>query len=118
MVANIKEMLPVSKQAKKKFDMKRFNLRKLNKRDVRNQYRIKNSNRFAAFENLHDSDDINRAWEKTEEDIKTSAKESQDLCELKLHKPRFDEEGSQFLDQRKQAKMQWFRIQTTAMQII
>jgi len=29
--------------------------------------------------------------------------------------PSFDEEGSQFLDQRKQAKMLRFRIPTTAM---
>ena len=39
--------------------------------------------------------------------IKTSAKESLGLHKLKQHKPWFDEECSVFLDQRKQAKMQW-----------
>jgi len=39
------------------------------------------------LENLG-GDDINRAWE----NIKTSAKESLDLQELKWHKPWFDEE--------------------------
>ena len=38
--------------------------------------------------------------------IKTSAKESLGLHELKQHKPWFDEECLQFLDERKQAKLQ------------
>jgi len=41
------------------------------------------------------------------EDIKTSGKHSLGLHELKQHKPWFDEECLGFLDQRKQAKMQW-----------
>ena len=44
-------------------------------------------------------------WENIKENIKTSAKESLGVHEWKQHKPWFDEEG--FLDQRKQAKMQW-----------
>jgi hypothetical protein len=32
--------------------------------EVRTQYQIKISNRFAALMNLNDSEDINRAWEK------------------------------------------------------
>ena len=36
-----------------------------------------------------------------------SAKQSLSLHELKQHKPWFDEEFLRFLDQRKQAKMQW-----------
>ena len=43
------------------------------------------------------------------ETIKTSAKESLRLHELKQHKPWFDEECSGFSDQRKQAKMQWIQ---------
>jgi len=50
--------------------------------------------------------DINRAWENIKKNIKSSAKESLGLHELKGHKPWFDEECLQFLDQRKQAKMQ------------
>ena len=41
------------------------------------------------------------------ENIKTSAKESLGLLELKQHKPCFDEECLHFLDERKQAKLQW-----------
>ena len=51
--------------------------------------------------------DVNRTWENIEENIKTSAKESLGLHELKQHKPRFNEESLGFLDQRKWAKMQW-----------
>jgi len=89
-VANVRERLAVSKQAAKKFYVRRFNLRKLSNGEVRKQYQIKNTNRFAALENLNDGNDINRAWENTEENIKPSTKDSLDLYELKLHKQWFD----------------------------
>jgi hypothetical protein len=85
--------------------VERFNLRKLNELEVR----IKISNRFVALQNLGDSKDINRAWENTKDNIKTSAKQSPGLNELKQHKPQFNEQCLPFLDQRKQAKMQWLR---------
>ena len=57
--------------------MERFNLRKLNEQEViMKLYQIKISNRFAALEDLSDSEHINRAWESIKENIKTSAKES------------------------------------------
>ena len=58
--------------------------------------------------NVSDGEDINRARENIKGNIKTSAKDSLGLHELKHHKPWFDEFlGFFFLDQRKQAKMQW-----------
>ena len=72
--------------------MERFNLWKLSELEVRKQYQIKISNRFAALENLSDGEDIKRAWENIKENIKTSAKESLGLCKLKQQKPWFDEE--------------------------
>ena len=71
------------------------------------QYQIKISNRFAALENLSDSEDINRASGTIKENLKISAKESQGLHEMRQHTPWFDEEYLHFLDQRKQDKMQW-----------
>jgi len=59
--AKVKERLAVSKQAAQKFDVERFNLRKLNELEVRKQYHIKISNGFAALENLSDCEDIYRA---------------------------------------------------------
>ena len=55
--------------------METFNLRQLNELDVRKQYQNKISNRFAALENLNDSEDVNRDWEISPKNIKTSAKE-------------------------------------------
>jgi len=65
-------------------------------------------NRTAAFKNLSDCEGINRAWE-NKENIKTSAKEWLGLYKLKQHTPWFDEKCLHFLDQRKQAKMQWLQ---------
>ena len=63
MVAKVRERLAVSKQGALKLDKERFNLRKLNELEVSKQYRIGIANKFAALENLSDSEDINRAWE-------------------------------------------------------
>ena len=102
-------MLAVSKQAAQKFDGERFNLRNLNKLEFRKQYQIEITNRFAALENLSGGEDINRAWENIKESIKTSAKDSPGLYELKQHKPWLDEDCLGFLDERKQAKMRWLQ---------
>ena len=101
--------MSVSKQAAQKSDGERFNLGKLNELEVRKQYQIEITNKFAALENLSDNKDINRAWENIRENIKTSAKESLGLYKVKQHKPWFDEECLGFLDQRKHAKMQWLQ---------
>jgi hypothetical protein len=55
------EILAVSKQAAQKFDGEIFNLRQLNDLEVRKEFQIEISNRFAASVNLSDSEDINRA---------------------------------------------------------
>jgi len=61
------------------------------------------------LENLNVDEDVNRAWENIKENIKTSAKQSLGLHELTQHKPWFDKKCVGFLDQRKQAKMQWIQ---------
>jgi hypothetical protein len=53
--------------------------------------------------------DINRAWETIRENTKISAKCSLGYYELKKHKPWFDEDCSELLDQRKEAKLQWLQ---------
>jgi len=47
--------LVVSKQAAQKFNGERFNVRKLNELEVREQYQINISNRFAALEAISDN---------------------------------------------------------------
>jgi len=94
--AQVREILAVIKQAAQKFDVESFNLRKLNELEFRKEYQIAISKRCAALENLSDSEDINRAWENTEENIKTSAMKRVRLCELKQHEPWFAEEYLRF----------------------
>jgi hypothetical protein len=48
-VEKVREILPVRIQAAQKFDMERFNVRKLNELEVRKQYQIKILHRFAAL---------------------------------------------------------------------
>ena len=96
-------------KAAQKFEGERFNLRKLNELEVKEEYQIEITNRFAALEKLDVDEDVNRAWENIKGNIKTSAKESLGLHEWKHHKPWFDRECLDFLDQRKQAKMQWIQ---------
>jgi hypothetical protein len=60
MVSKVRERLAVSKQAAQNFDKDRFNVRKLNELEVRKQYRIKITNRFAGLENLSDREDIRK----------------------------------------------------------
>jgi hypothetical protein len=90
--AKLRERLLVSKRVAEKLDMQRFDLRKLNDEEVKEQYQVKITNRFAALENFDDNVDMSRAWENIRENIKTSAKESLGHYELQQHKPWFDDE--------------------------
>jgi hypothetical protein len=89
--------------------MHRFDLRKLNDAEVKEQYHVKITNRFAALENFDDNVDMNRAWENIRENIKTSAKDSLGQYELQQHKPWFDDECSKLIHRRKQAELQWLQ---------
>jgi hypothetical protein len=59
-VAKVRERLAGSKQAAQKFAVERFSLRKLNKLEVRKQYQIMISNKFAVLQNLSDREDNNK----------------------------------------------------------
>jgi hypothetical protein len=91
-MAKVRERLAVRNRATQKFDGEKFNLRKLDDLEVRTQYRIEITNRFAVLENVSDDEDINRPWESNKENTKISAKENLGLHETKQHKPWFDEE--------------------------
>jgi len=99
-VVKVRKRLAVKKQAAQNFDGERFNLRKLNEWEVSKQYQIEITNRFAVLESLNNNEDINRAWENIKENIKTSAKQSLGLHELKQHKPWFNEECLDFFRSR------------------
>jgi hypothetical protein len=86
-------------------DVDRFNLKKLNEGEVKEQYQVTIKNRFSAFGN----GEINTAWETIRENIKISAKECIGHCEGKRHNTWFDEECLKLVDRRKQVKLQWLQ---------
>jgi hypothetical protein len=73
-VAKVRERLAVNKQGSHRFDMERFNLKKLKDVEGKEQFRVEVLNRFAALENLDAEVEINSAWETIRENIKISAK--------------------------------------------
>jgi hypothetical protein len=110
-VAKVRERLAVNKQRSYRFHMERFNLKKLNKVEGNEQFRVEVSNRFPALEDLDTDVEINIAWETIRENINVSDKKSLSDIELKKHKPWFNKGCSKLLDQRKQANCSVYRIQ-------
>jgi hypothetical protein len=108
-VAKLRERISVSKQARQKFDLERFELRKLDDIAVKEKYQVKISIRYEVLEKLDESLDSNSAWESIRESNKTSAKEYLGYHRLKFKKPWFDDECSKLTDQQKQAKLQWLQ---------
>jgi hypothetical protein len=62
-VAKVRERLAVNKQRSHRFDMERFNLKKLNDVEAKEQFCVEVSNRLAALEDLDTEVEINSAWE-------------------------------------------------------
>jgi pyrroloquinoline quinone (PQQ) biosynthesis protein C len=54
-VTKFMDRMSVSIQKTQKFDVETYDLKNLNKMEVRESYEIKISNKFAALENLNDS---------------------------------------------------------------
>jgi hypothetical protein len=70
-VTTIGQRLSVSKRAAQKFHDERFDLKKLNDVDVKEQYQVKISNRFTSLETLDDNMNISEAWKGITNDTKT-----------------------------------------------
>jgi hypothetical protein len=73
-VAKVRERLAVNKQRSQRFDIERFNLKKLNDVEGKEQFHVEVSNRCAALEDLDTEVEINSTWETIRENIKISAK--------------------------------------------
>jgi hypothetical protein len=67
------ERLAVSKQTVHRVHMEKFNLKRLNELEGKEQYHFEITNRVAAWENLNSEVDINRALETARENTKISA---------------------------------------------
>ena len=74
MVANVRERLTVINKQIGSLMLSDLILGRylVSELEVRTQYQVEISNRFAALENLNDSEDLNKAWE-NKEYIETSA---------------------------------------------
>jgi hypothetical protein len=105
-VAKFRVRQAVSKQTAHRIHVERFNLKKLNEVEGKEQYHVEISNRFAVLESLDTEVGVNKDFR---ENIKISAKESLGYYELKKNKPWFHEGCSKLLDQRKQAKLEWLQ---------
>jgi hypothetical protein len=75
-IVKVRDILALNNQRLHRFHMERFNLKKLNKVEDEEQFRVEVSNRFAALEDLDAEAEINSAWETVRENIKISAKQS------------------------------------------
>jgi hypothetical protein len=96
--------------------VERFNLKKLNEVEGKEQFCVQVSNRFAALGDLDTEVEINSAWETIRENIKISAKSGLGYFELNKHKRWFNEECSKLLNKRKQAKLQWLQDPSESVQ--
>jgi hypothetical protein len=52
LVAKLRERISLSKRARQKYDLERFDLRKLDHVEVKEKYQVEISNRCTALENL------------------------------------------------------------------
>jgi hypothetical protein len=86
-VAKVRERLAVSKRAAQKIDTERFNLKKVNEEDVKEQYQVTIRNKFSALENSENNGYIKRAGDNIRENINILAQESLGYCEPKQHIP-------------------------------
>ena len=86
--------------------------------EVKKQYQIFIIKSFVALENLSDGEDINRSWENIKENIKTSAKESIILHEMKQHKAWFEKECLVSYNKGSRLKCRGYMTQAKAMLII
>jgi hypothetical protein len=89
--------------------MERFNLKKLNDVEGKEQFRVEVSNRFAALEDLDAGVYNNSAWQTVRENIKIAVTESLGYFELKKHKPWSMKDVTKLLHQGERAKLQWLQ---------
>jgi hypothetical protein len=73
-VAKVRERLAMNKQRSHIFHMEKFNLKKLNDIEGKEQFRAEVSSRFAALEDLDTEVEINSAWEMIRENKKIQPK--------------------------------------------
>jgi hypothetical protein len=69
-VVKVRERLAVNKQRSQIFHMERFNLKKINEVEGKEQFHAEVSNRFTELEDMDTEVEINSVWETIRENIK------------------------------------------------
>jgi hypothetical protein len=95
-VAKVRERLAVGKRSVNKMDKDRFNIKKLNDGDVKEQYQVTIKNKFATLENL-----MGHQWGMGHLE-RTSNFRPERVSVVVNRKPLFDEECYKLVDRRKQ----------------
>jgi len=74
--------------SRENFDMKRYNVKKLNDVEVKGKYVAKIPNRFAGLETMGRDDDVEkrRVWESIGENVSASCTEDLGYINFKEHK--------------------------------
>jgi hypothetical protein len=110
-LAKVRERLALSKRAAQKISTERFNVKKLDEGDVKEQYQVTIRNKFAALGKLEGSGDINGACDIIGENTKISAEENLGYCESKHRKTWFEEKCLKLFDRKKQVNYSGYRTQ-------
>ena len=92
-------------------DIDRFDVRKLKDEEIKLQYQVQISNRFDALRTSNDASevDINDTWENIRDNIKVAAGKSIGSYQVKKKKPWFDDDCSNVVERRKQAKLKFLQ---------
>jgi hypothetical protein len=114
----VRERLAVSRRPEQKTDTEKFNVKKLNEEDVKEQYQVAIRNKSVALENREDSGDINKAWDNNEENINILAQESIYYCESKCGKPCLRRNVQNWLIKGSSLNYSGWRTQVKQMKII
>jgi hypothetical protein len=75
-LAKVRERLTMNKQISLRFHMERFNVKKFNEVDYKEQYRVEVSNRYAALEDLDAEVEINSASSTLQTEVTRSSETS------------------------------------------
>jgi hypothetical protein len=70
-VANLRERISVCKGARQRFELEGFDLKKLDDIEIKEKHQVEILNRFANLERVDESFDINNAWGKIREILRS-----------------------------------------------
>ena len=114
-IGKLRERLSVAKRIDQIVDIDRFDVRKLKDGEIKLQYQVQISNWFDALRTSNEDAsevDIHDTWENIRDNIKVAAGKSIGYYQVKKKKPWFDDDCSNVVERRKQAKLKFLQVPT------